>query len=305
MIAISAPLTPTIVACSLEESLTRLLKNRPYHDKLSVHAYAFRKDPLYATLKQRASDGSAPAKHWTAVRHNVGRLASWAKSTKSFMRMAQNQQFQDFLATTQCCAVYQGEAPIRNVIENHEQYSDLLKQVFPEFDSGLLQNRFKTCTSNDDSISRFIGHIHEKNPKPFVHAEMATLERTLSSDFTFAIDAYIACSKPPCYCCSLWARSRSHTIDMRPGHGNIYVKWAPPLAYNTRGARRLNVNQGALSSMVNEMRYTIQDYLVQGLRTGRKAPDSATDISTTLPSMQNLSLIGADLETSSYHHNTR
>ena len=283
----SALLTPTVVDHLLEKSLRLLLeKNRYYYRKLSHDAYAFRKDPLYVILKQLASGNSALAARWSTIRHHVGRLGSWAKSTSSLLRMAQSVRFQQHLALIECRPVFPLKALSLHIVEQDEGYGEILQRVFPAFDPDKLHNRFEICTSDDESALKLINKIHRTDPQPIVHAEMIMLEHSLSNGFTFAVDQYIACSKPPCYCCQLYASSRSRNIEMRPGHGNAYPKWFPPCRPTQSGTQPLSAYHSILSQMTGQMQQIVQRQLFRGSDRGEERPDSATDISTTLPSMR-------------------
>lgn len=199
--------------------------------------------------------------------------------------MAQSVRFQQHLAVIECRAIAPLEIFPLDIVKREEGYRDILQRIFPAFDIDKLHDRFEICTSNDASVLELINHIHETDLQPIVHAEMIVLEKFLSERFTFAIDRYIACSKPPCYCCDLYASSRSSDIEMRPAHGNSYVKWFPPCRHTQGDFQPASAHQSTLSRMIEQMRRVVQEQLFRGLGRGEKKPDSATDISTTLPSM--------------------
>nr|POE97120.1 hypothetical protein CFP56_78518 [Quercus suber] len=183
----------------------------------------------------------------------------------------------------------------------------MLGQVFSDLDPNMLRDRFETCTRGDVHVSNLMEHMHEKRPQPALHAEMRLIEHTVAWGRRATMNQYIACSKPPCYCCALYARLRRYDIRMRPGHGNAYVKWALPFFQNESSFQRQQRGDqnDVLSKMIKEMRYTVQEQLIKGLHRGFYRPDSATDISTTLPSMRNPLPTGTQLEIPSHQKNSQ
>ena len=174
------------------------------------------------------------------------------------------------------------------IFESGEDYRHLLQRAFPELDIDRLQERFNICTNNGASISKNIDNLHENNPQPFIHAEMNILEHFLSAKREFYREKYIACSKPPCYCCELYGNIRNSEIEMQPAHGNAYPKWFPPCQQIQGDSQLHSVQDSVMVHMVEHMRRVVHERLVEGAGGGGrgKTRDSATDISTTLPSVR-------------------
>ena len=284
--------TGPLMVASPEVSLLDWLKvflDEYRHDycRLSLEAYAFRKNPLYARLKILTSERTTSAAEWSALRHHIGRLGSWAKSAESIVRVGRNKNFRRLLKSLDCHAVPQPEPLSLRIVDPEENYRQLLQRAFPELDIDRLQERFDICTRNGASIRKSIGELRENDPQPFIHAEMSILEHFLSSKRVFYHDKYIACSKPPCYCCELYGSIRNSNIEMQPAHGNAYPKWFPPYQ-QIQGDSQLNsVQDRVLMHMIEHMKRVVHEQLVRGVGGGRgKTRDSATDISTTLPSMR-------------------
>ena len=65
---------------------------------------------------------------------------------------------------------------------------------------------------------------------PCVHCEVQVLEHFYENNLRFAFnDRFIACSKPACYCCSLYFKAHPADPEEPRSHQKIWPNWGPPL----------------------------------------------------------------------------
>jgi hypothetical protein len=259
---------------------------------LSTQAYGFRRADLYQSLKALGVTQSATAREWSLVRHYIGRLASWAKSARFIARVANCAEFRPFLrkATVQPLASLQ--AVRANPINAEAGYPEILETALPHLSSVQLSERFLASIGPVDGTpanyaQNRLNICNAKAFQPRIHAEVPMLKHFQQQGRRrFAFDhRYIACSKPPCFCCDLYREVCHADIAFRPRHGNAWVAWSLPCELGGRltdGAHDLNL-------MVREMQRRILLSFFANPRSGRTLRlDSNTDIDTTLPRTSSL-----------------
>ena len=100
----------------------------------------------------------------------------------------------------------------------------------------------------------------EKKLKARVHAELIILEYFYERDETLQYldnDRYIGCSKPACYCCSLYFREHPANVEPPATHQKLYLNWLPPTSVSGVEApksRLANHERGMLNRMIQSIR---------------------------------------------------
>jgi hypothetical protein len=114
----------------------------------------------------------------------------------------------------------------------------------------------------------------DNNFKPRVHAEVQMLDLFHSKDLKFEeSDIFVACSKPACYCCSLYFRHHPLRPVMPASHQTIHKNWRPPdfiLGNNTQ--------RDILNKMIEDVRTEALHQIDQRRPNAQWHPDSTTGI---------------------------
>ncbi|KIX09313.1 uncharacterized protein Z518_00392 [Rhinocladiella mackenziei CBS 650.93] len=166
------------------------------------------------------------------AKHYIGRLAFHVKVVKVFMEAAIRipELFVDpqvmLLKSPQSLI---GPPPLRNKLTLDglvNRMASTARDSLPELRSCLkaLNHQF--------DIERIVRQEYDnKNFKPRVHAELIVLEHFYQNRNTLQYlgnDPYVGCSKPACYCCSLYIREHPAGFDPPATHQKIYLNWLPP-----------------------------------------------------------------------------
>jgi hypothetical protein len=260
--------------------------------KLSAKAYEFRRTELYQNLKALGATQSATARHWPLLRHYIGRLASWAKSARSIARMANCAEFRPFLHTATVQPLASLQAVRANPIDAKNGYHEILRTALPHLPFAQLTERFLASIGPTDGTKakyaqNSLNICNAKSFQPKVHAEIPMLKHfQQQGGRRFAFDhRYIACSKPPCFCCDLYREICHGDIAFRPRHGNAWVAWSLPC----EPEGRLTDGASDVKLMVVEMQRRISRSFYTNPWSNRTPKlDSNTDIDTTLPRTSSL-----------------
>ncbi|KAK0263116.1 hypothetical protein LTR35_017615 [Friedmanniomyces endolithicus] len=167
---------------------------------------------------------------WSTVRHYVGRLACWFNKCHRLVLTAR--QYPQLLenATVQFLALpTPSRLPCSDAKTNLES---ALRRMLP-----ADQHHRLTAIYDGLKLLRtffiedaFAENLSDDKLKTAVHAEVFLMEHFYFNNFAFVgHERYIGCSKPSCYCCSLYTRYHPGNYLLRPAHNNAYVTWCPPL----------------------------------------------------------------------------
>ncbi|KAF2722747.1 hypothetical protein K431DRAFT_203958, partial [Polychaeton citri CBS 116435] len=110
-----------------------------------------------------------------------------------------------------------------------------------------------------------------------VHAEVRLAEHFHSNSLQFVERIkYVGCSKPSCYCCSLYLRYHPGNFVLRPCHGNVWPRWNPPLMSAPKGSVEAKHNRDVLNKMIAHIRRDFF-YQIDQLRSRTtNPPDSSS-----------------------------
>jgi hypothetical protein len=166
------------------------------------------------------------------LRHFIGRLASHIRTVRVLVAAARKlpSLFDDFHIEAILCPTALTAPPIaedklnldgivNRMISNNRPLTQEVQAQLQELNRNL-QVELKVK-------ERFA----DKNLKPRVHAELILLEyffKHRGSLQLVANDRYIGCSKPACYCCSLYIHEHPGIFVQPATHQKIYLNWMPP-----------------------------------------------------------------------------
>lgn len=159
-----------------------------------------------------------------------------------------------------------------------ENLEDLVLRVFPNYRGTSLCDKPVARISGSKTLLTW---FRSNDLVPHPHAETVALDFASSRGIQMVNDdRYIGCSKPSCYCCSLYMKYHPGGYRPRPTHGNVWVLWCLPQAHHLDEVDITSLS--ILRHIANETRDLTEAILTKGRATSRRKFDSTTGISTTL-----------------------
>ena len=214
---------------------------------------------------------------WYLVWHYIGRLGCWfGKCQQLVLAVYQFPQLVDG-ATSEFLALPKDiELPVDH---SKAHLSSALKRMLPadqqHFVGPIYEQLSGLRTFNIPEAFR--ENITKERLKGQVHAEVFLLEHFTFHKFKFFIrEKYVGCSKPSCYCCSLYMRYHPSNVVMRPAHNNVYLKWIPPLMSRLDEEEARKHNLDIMNSMNAYIRRDVREEIDLRLPHRDRAPDSTT-----------------------------
>jgi len=235
---------------------------------------------------------------WSDIRHDIGKLGTWAKATRILIRCAQ--KFPQRIEKAQV-KVVRPDGPAN--MPNTSHITDLqgvVRRMLPAKEV-VLGEELVQVLADTDLVAPVLSRFREEyaNIKPRPHAELLILEHFHRNDFDFVSgDKYIGCSKPSCYSCHIYMQYHPGGFTPRPCHGNLWINWAPPIplpmnipANNPQGQRIRPQDHHTfkmLQKMLIPIRQDLQEQILSRRPRRKKVPDSSTGISSVIREMNAL-----------------
>ena len=216
---------------------------------------------------------------WSSVSHFINRLGCWL--TKSRQLALAVYQFPQLLDSTTCEFLALPKEMKLPVNHSKADLSSALKRMLPATQQQLADAIYEQLSGlrTFDIPLVFRENITKERLTGRVHAEVFLLEHFFLNKFQFVMrEKYIGCSKPSCYCCSLYMRYHPGNVVMRPAHNNVFLTWIPPLISRLDEEQVRKHNLDILNNMVAYIRRDVREEIDQRLPRREKAPDSTTGI---------------------------
>jgi hypothetical protein len=182
-----------------------------------------------ATVSEQHGNNQSP---FAQVRHFIGRLAFHVKTAKILVSAACRLP-ELFVDPDIEVVPYQSISILPPELRNKTTLNDIAHRMISNDEPLLLEIQGRLQELNQkmglEEIVRY--EYGKKSFKPRVHAELILLEhfyRNRDSLEFVGNDPYIGCSKPACYCCSLYIRSHPGQFVEPATHQKIYLNWMPP-----------------------------------------------------------------------------
>lgn len=116
-----------------------------------------------------------------------------------------------------------------------------------------------------------------------VHVEVFMFEHFYFNNMRpWGREKYIGCSKPACYCCSLYFRFHPGNFVLRPPHNNVYVRWIPPLMTRLGETTERKHNLDIINQMNAYIQRDVREEIEERMPRRQKAADSTSGIDTML-----------------------
>ena len=267
----------------VEAKLTAASENFP---NLCMCCDSIRRSSDMNHIKQRAvvneqhGNNQSP---FADVRHFIGRLAFHVKTVRILVSAAQKLPalFVDPEVEVVSC---QSISILPPGLRKKTTLKDIAHRMISNNEPLLLeiQTHLQVLDQKLD-IERIVREEYaNKNFKPRVHAELILLEHFYrnrnSLDFV-GNDPYIGCSKPACYCCSLYIRSHPGHFIEPATHQKIYLNWMPPTSsWDVRDldSEVVNHERDMLNKMVELIRVKTINQIKTHTKRRQKHYDSVT-----------------------------
>jgi hypothetical protein len=216
----------------LEAKLTAASENLP---NLCMCCDSIRKSPEMNHIKQRATASEQHGNNqspFAQVRHFIGRLAFHVRHARTLVSAARRLPtlFVDPEIEVVHCQSISIQPPRPR---NQTTLSGIANRMIGNDKPLLLEIQARLQALNQAfDIERIVRDEYAKKSfKPRVHAELILLEHFYRNRDSLEFegnDPYIGCSKPACYCCSLYIRWHPGQFVEPPSHQKIYLNWMPP-----------------------------------------------------------------------------
>jgi hypothetical protein len=255
-------------------------------------AYQCRKDPEMELLKALSQEpsykSSEDAIHhqYKALRHGIGRLGSHFRAARILVTSIS--KLSSLLDSYDICEI---PTPLRAQpppVDSKTNLDSIVVRMVSEKSKALeYQQVLSDLDQKFGIMEKFLKIYTGPKFRPRVHAEVQVLDYFWDHRLQFDDgDAYIAISKPACYCCSLYFRYHPRDPELPASHQNIHRNWRPPDFQPDNNRQR---------DILNQMNVRIREQVLQQLGPNGKAypwhPDSITGITESeLPAIGQSSL---------------
>ena len=257
------------------ESLIRI-KGDHWSSCYAAHQFKQR-EKLKRLLRSHGS--TTERSEWSLVWHFIGRLGCWFGKCQQLALAVY--QFPQLLDGATCEFLALPKDMKLPVDHSKADLTSALKRMFPADQQQLVASLYERLSGlrTFDIPDVFRENITKDRLTGRVHAEVFLLEHFYLNKFQFVMrEKYVGCSKPSCYCCSLYMRYHPGNVVMRPAHNNVFLKWIPPLISRLDEEQARKHNLDIMNSMNAYIRRDVREEIDQRLPHREKGPDSTTGI---------------------------
>jgi hypothetical protein len=250
-------------------------------------------------IKQRATSSEHNGSNqspFAEVRHYVGRLESHVRAVRILISAARRLPML-FVDPEIEVVHYERISILPPELRNKTTLQEIAHRMIGNDEPLLLEIQTHLQALNQKfDIERIVRvEYDKKNFKPRVHAELMLLEHFYRNSLDFAEnDRYIGCSKPACYCCSLYFRSHPDQFVEPASHQKIYLNWMPPTSnwdVPESDSGFANHERYMLNKMVESIRSKTIDQIKNQTGRRQKHFDSVTgDTSSAIRLLEGLRL---------------
>lgn len=216
---------------------------------------------------------------WASVWHYIGRLGCWFGKCENLVLTAC--QYPQILENAGCEFVPLPKDIKLPVNKSQADLSSALKRMLPANQQDLVRQLYDQLAGMRlfDIPLRFSDNFTDEKLMGRVHAEVFLMEHFYFKQFRFwAREKYVGCSKPSCYCCSLYIRFHPGNFVLRPAHNNVYVTWIPPLMSQLGVEPQRRHNLDVMNQMNAYIRRDITEEIEERMPRRERAPDSTSGI---------------------------
>lgn len=216
---------------------------------------------------------------WASLWHYIGRLGCWFGKCENLVLTAC--QFPQLLENARCEFLALPKETKLPVNKSKVDLASALKRMLPADQQSHVSGLYDQLAGMRlfDIPVAFSNNFTDESLNGRVHAEVFLMEHFYFNKFRFwGREKYIGCSKPSCYCCSLYFRYHPGNFVLRPAHNNVYVKWIPPLMSQLDEEPQRKHNLDIMNQMNAYMRRDIKEEIEERMPRREKAPDSTSGV---------------------------
>ena len=267
-----------ICAENLFSEIESLICLKDEHWSLCSAAHRFRQRNKLMRLL-RSHDSVEERSPWSSVWHFVGRLGCWFGTCQRLALAVY--QFPQLVDGASCEFLALPREMKLPVDHSKADLISALNRMLPASERQLVTSVYEQLSGlrDFDIPEVFRENITKDGLSGRVHAEVFLLEHFYMNRFQFSMrEKYVGCSKPSCYCCSLYMRYHPGNVVVRPAHNTVYLKWIPPLILQLDEEQVRKHNLDIMNSMNAYIRRDVREQIDQRLPRREKGPDSTTGI---------------------------
>ena len=212
------------------------------------------------------------------LRHYIGRLGQYMKVVKTLFRSAPC--LLNLLDDFKICPISLPARTLPPSTDGKTNLDSIAVRMLPAQSPDLARYQLALFEMDTrfDIYAQYMEMYNEDNFKPRVHAEVQILDFFHNNDLEFEeSDIFVACSKPACYCCSLYF----HHHPLRPvtpaSHQTIHKNWRPPDFVPGN-----NTQRDILNKMIKDVRTEALHQIDQRRPNAKWHPDSTTGITESI-----------------------
>lgn len=219
------------------------------------------------------------------VRHYIGRLGYHFRAAQTLVEAADRipQYFVNY--KVQHCSPQHAPFSVPPP-DLKTTFPSIVGRMFPKNAGQELQKCQDDLAFLNDKFNlfdRFLKAWTDKNFQPRIHCELILLEHFYSNGLQFTeSDRYIGCSKPACYCCTLYIRNHPGRFVEPASHHKLWTNWRPPDVSYLPDGKGAESHRNLLNKVVEHIRGDAKNQILDRSRSRRWHPDSITGISSDM-----------------------
>ena len=208
------------------------------------------------------------------LRHHIGRLGQYVKVVKTLFRIAP--RLLNLLDNFTICPISLPARTSPPLADGKTNLDSIVKRMLPAQSPDL--RRYQLALSEMDLrfgiYARYMEMYCDSNFKPRVHAEVQILDYFHNNDLKFEeSDIFVACSKPACYCCSLYFQYHPLRPVAPASHQTLHKNWRLPDFVPGN-----NTQRDILNKIIEDVRVEALYQIDQRRPNAQWHPDSTTGI---------------------------
>lgn len=266
--------------------------DKPEKDFISLCRFAYknRRSIFIKQLAEKGREGiyktskDSICQDFRNVRHNIGRLGYHFRAAETLVAAPSMlpHLFDDF--EVQCLPTpLKSESP--PYTDEKTTLGSIIIRMLPKDSPNvhLYQSALADMDNKYQLYERLINTYCNPKFRPRVHAEILVLEHFYENNLIFAgSDRYIGCSKPACYCCSLYFRHHPLKPVQPASHQKIWLNWRPPDLKPGCDISVQNHQRDILNAIIHDIRTDVFCQISQKSPRIGWHPDSVTGMTESI-----------------------
>ena len=201
-------------------------------------AYDWKRSGHYEIVRREAKQGGSYGSNFENIRHLIGRLHHTMKAIV-FLIEARDRLplFRERFRIQREHSPRAIALPLQVLEMNFARIAgNLIEELADPDQKHVCQAGLKKLDKKFGLSDKILEVGRARVWKLKVHAELILLNKVRTTNFKFAYnDRYIGCSKPACYCCSMYMEAQHDKCVFYGHHGMAHLAWQAPPRLNPAG----------------------------------------------------------------------